>query len=66
MCCQPAIGPRRSEWLLRSGLCDCGCVPFSRRFYSAKEELEGLEEYRDQLKKELAGLEERIRESKGK
>jgi hypothetical protein len=39
---------------------------FFRRFISAKEEQERLEEYRDQLKKELAGVEERIQELKSK
>lgn len=34
--------------------------------YPQKEEQERLEEYRDQLKKELAGVEERIQELKGK
>lgn len=66
MCCQPAFSPRRQEWAMRTGSCDCGCIPFFRRFYSSKEELEGLEDYRDQLKKELAGVDERIRENKGK
>lgn len=37
-----------------------------RRFISAKEEQERLEDYRDQLKKELAGLEERMQELKSK
>ena len=35
---------------------------FVRRFISKKEKLERLEEYRDQLKNELAGLEESIHE----
>jgi hypothetical protein len=46
--------------------CGCGCGTFTRRFISAKEEEERLEEYREQLKKELAGVEERIQELKGK
>ena len=44
----------------------CGCGTFFRRFISAKEEQERLEEYRDQLKKELEGVEERIQELKCK
>ncbi|MCR4319477.1 MAG: hypothetical protein NUV74_03955 [Candidatus Brocadiaceae bacterium] len=48
------------------GCCGCGCRPFFRRFISAKEEQEMLEEYSDQLKKELAGAAERIQELKGK
>jgi len=37
-----------------------------RRFISAKEEQKRLEEYKDQLNKELSGVEERIKELKGK
>lgn len=44
------------------GCCGCGCGPGFRRFFSSQEERERLETYRDQLKKELAGVEERIRE----
>ena len=46
--------------------CGCGCGTFTRRFMSAREEQERLEEYREELKKELAGVEERIQELKGK
>lgn len=45
--------------------CDCGCLP-PRRFFSSKEEQEWLENYRDQLKKEMEGAEERIKELKHK
>ena len=45
--------------------CDCGCLPL-RRFFSSREEQEWLENYRDQLKKELEGAEERIKELKRK
>lgn len=55
--CQPRGSQR--------GSCDCGCVPF-RRFFSSKEEQEWLENYSDQLKKELEGVEERIKELKRK
>lgn len=48
------------------GCCGCGCGPAFRRFFSSKEEIECLEGYRDQLKKELAGVEERITELQGK
>ena len=40
--------------------CECGCVSPFRRYYSSEEEQERLQTYRDQLKKELAGVEERI------
>ena len=48
------------------GACGCGCGGFHRRFVSAKEEQERLENYAEQLKKELAGVEERIQELKSK
>jgi hypothetical protein len=35
-------------------------MPPFRRYYSATEEQEHLQTYRDQLKKELEGVEERI------
>jgi hypothetical protein len=48
------------------GFCSCGCGGFPRRYISAKEEKEMLEAYREQLKKELAGVEEAIQKLKGK
>lgn len=50
----------------RCGCCGCGCGPSFRSFFSSKEQQECLEGYRDQLKLELAGVEERIKELKGK
>jgi len=63
--------PRSERMHSRFGACSCGCSgcgcgPSFRRFFSTKEEEEWLENYRDQLKKELAGLEERLNECKGK
>ncbi len=46
--------------------CGCGCGPFSRRFFTAKEKEERLDNYKEQLKKELEGLEERIQELKNR
>lgn len=46
------------------GCCGCGCGSFFRRFITKEEEEERLEEYRKQLKKELAGLEQRLQELK--
>ena len=46
------------------GSCGCGCGPSLRRFYSADEVRERLESYREELKKELAGVEERLIELK--
>ena len=62
--CQPRGIFRTAE--SRGSICGCGCGPFFRRFISAKEEKEMLEEYKDQIKEELAGVEERIKELKGK
>lgn len=65
--CQPGGSQRRiGARACNCGCCGCGCGMFFRRFISAKEEQESLEEYRDQLKKELTGLEERIQELKSK
>jgi hypothetical protein len=46
------------------GACGCGCGPSFRRFYSSKEERERLESYKDEVKKELEGIEERLSELK--
>jgi hypothetical protein len=48
------------------GCCGCGCGHGFRKYYTAKEQRESLENYREQLKKELAGVEERIKECKCK
>jgi hypothetical protein len=45
-------------------LSGCGCGTFSRRFITGKEEQQWLEEYKDQLQKELAGVDERMQEIK--
>jgi hypothetical protein len=37
-------------------------MPFPRHFVTVEEEKEKLKEYEEQLKKELAGVEERIQE----
>lgn len=65
--CQPVSGHSFSG----GGICACGCCGGGhsrsfRRFFSAKEEEERLENYRDQLKKELAGVEEYLKERKEK
>jgi len=65
--CQPAGSQRGfGDRGCNCGCCGCGCGRSFRRFISAPEELECLEEYKDQLQKELAGVEERIREVKAK
>jgi len=62
MCCETES---RTMWR-EQGFCSCGCGGFPRRYISAKEEKEMLEAYREQLKKELAGVEEAIQKLKGK
>ncbi|MBI4765200.1 MAG: hypothetical protein HY787_11410 [Deltaproteobacteria bacterium] len=56
MCCETNVQRPQS---LQAG-CGCGCTGLSRRFLSAQEEKVKLEEYQDQLKKELAGVQECI------
>lgn len=56
MCCETNIQRPHS----RQAGCDCECTGLSRRFLSAEEEKAKLEEYQDQLKKELAGVQEYI------
>jgi hypothetical protein len=48
--------------VVRLGADEVGCCAVPRRFRTAKEKQQELETYRDQLKKELAGVEERIGE----
>ncbi|WP_158599153.1 DUF5320 domain-containing protein [Methanohalophilus sp. RSK] len=45
---------------------DCGCGHSFRRFVSAKEKQEFLEDYKDQLKKELDAVDEHLGEIKRK
>jgi hypothetical protein len=40
----------------------CCCGPSFRHFKTAKEQREMLEEYREELEKELEGVKERIQE----
>jgi hypothetical protein len=47
---------------LRGG--DCGCGHGRRRFLSRKEKIEMLEEYRESLRNELEGVEEALQELK--
>lgn len=64
MCCDPREAHRAHE----RSCCepDC-CMPhfFARRFVSAKEKQERLIAYKEQLEKEIAGIQERIQELKG-
>jgi hypothetical protein len=59
--CQSKVS---QQYLEVSG-CDCGCCgcgPPFRAFLTTDEKLERLKNYRDQLSKELAGVEQRIKE----
>lgn len=61
MCC----APRPSRWGAGPWgycCCPCGCLSVPRHFLSRKEEREVLERYKEELKKELAGVEEQIKE----
>lgn len=67
-------GPGGGPWHHHHGCCIGGpwhhghgcCVGWGwRRFFSPAEELECLERYLEDLKKEQAGVEARIRELKG-
>lgn len=44
----------------------CGCVPSIRHFRTKQEKKEMLERYRDQLKKEIEGIEESIKNLENK
>ena len=44
------------------GCCGCGCGTWPRQFIAAVEEKEMLERYRNSLEKELAGLNERLKD----
>ena len=57
MCCEREpreVAARRSV--------DCDCAPSFRRFYSTQEERKRLESYGEELRNELAGVEERLNE----
>jgi hypothetical protein len=60
MCCEIREIPMESG----SGMCNCNGS--FRRFMTKNEMKECLEKYEKQLKNELAGVEERIRELKSK
>ena len=65
MCCEPHE-TERSHGAMSINLCCCepGSATFFRRFVSRQEKLDWLEGYMNQLKKELAGVEERLKELK--
>lgn len=66
MCCEPRVRHILTE---RSGS-DCCCCGTGtghrfRRYVSARERIEQLEAYREELKNELAGVDEAVQELKG-
>jgi len=61
--CQPKMTPGSAGLAgCTCGCCGCGCGPGFRRFFSSREKRECLESYKDQLQKELAGVEECLQE----
>jgi hypothetical protein len=62
MCCEPKAARNSSV----SDCCCCEPGPVIRRFVSSKEEAERLEQYKEQLEKEIAGIDERIDDLKKK
>lgn len=64
--CQPRVSQQYVHMAgCNCGCCGCGCGPPFRAFIATEEQLERLKNYRDQLEKELAGVQERIGEIKG-
>jgi hypothetical protein len=64
MCCETSETTRKDS---SSGCCTCGCgcdtgSGFKRRFWTKEERKECLEAYKSQLTKELAALDECVRE----
>ena len=57
MCC----GHSHHAGSFGSGAHRSRCLCFPRRFISSAEEKERLQRYQDQLKKELAGVEEQLK-----
>ena len=62
--CEECITPQ-SRRRIEPLYCGCGC-PTIRRFLTMAEKVEMLKEYRNQLQKEIAGVEKVIEELKGK
>jgi hypothetical protein len=61
-CCEPIVIRR----VIGGGESCCEPGGFQRRFTTKEEELAKLEDYRDQLKKELDGVEEYLKDLKSK
>ena len=59
MCCEP-----KSAKASRFSDCCCGPGNLVRHFVSSGEEAENLQKYKQQLEKEIAGVDERIEDLK--
>ncbi len=61
--CQPGTSrmPIRNRGC-SCGCCGCGCGILNRRFITRNEELDSLKEYKEEIVRELAGVEERMLE----
>lgn len=62
MCCEP----KKVQASSASDCCCCAPDRVARHFVSSREEAERLEKYREQLEKEIAGVDEHIAELKKK
>ncbi len=58
--CQPKTHPKAMG--IEGCDCGCSCGPTFRHFMSKEEKKGNLEAYRDQLKKEISGLDECIQD----
>ena len=65
MCCDPKEA-RAADQCCDGAVTCCAPQMHVRRFRSSKEEAERLEAYREELEKEIAGVNERIQELKRK
>lgn len=61
-CCEPETGRQPRHGCCESTPVCCSPSGFARRFVSNKEKHECLEQYKEQLEKEIAGVDERIQE----
>jgi hypothetical protein len=60
MCCGQKEHQRSFSNLKHTSTCECECGHSFRRYVSSKEKQEHLEEYKNQLEKELAAVDEQL------
>ena len=63
-CCEPETTKQQQACCECPSVC-CSPGSLTRRFVSRKEKQEWLERYREELEKEIAGVDERVQELKG-